>query len=112
MSVDRFVQTGFWLLAFPFMLALGCIAFGLYGVIRFLFPYGILLGSAIHLTSDHDGKFYTLDAIAALAISVILLQILSYGLIIILTRNRIRTIVLLSAVHVVVYLATFLVTGR
>ena len=106
LTFDRFIQMGFWLLAFPVILFFSCLACGLTGLIRFLFPYLSLLGFAFRFLGGHD----TPDTTAPFILSVLLLQPLVYGSALILTRRRARTIALLAAVHVAVYSTAVLLT--
>lgn len=110
MTVDRFVQLGFWLLIFPFLLLAACIALGQHGLVSFLFPYLTCLGLAFRLTEQLTGRFVTLDASAAFILSVVLLQSLTYGLVIILNGKKTRTFVLLGSVHLGVYLTSLLIS--
>jgi hypothetical protein len=105
MSVDRFVQLGFWLLVFPFALFIGCIALGSPGLVRLFFPYLILMRFAMALI----GRFDTLDTEAPLILSGVLFQSLIYGLVIILMEKRMRALSLLAGAHLIAFVTTVVI---
>ena len=106
LTFNRFIQLGFWLLAFPFILLFCCFAFGFFELIRFIFPYLILLGLAFQFLGDRD----TPTMAAPFILSVLLLQSVIYGSVILMARSKLRTIAILSGVHVAVYLTTVFLT--